>query len=42
MVLKHMRASFLNGHKGHVFKLSAADVLVVMKRTGSAQGDSFL
>ena len=30
-----MRASCLNGHGGHVFKLSAADVLVVMKRTTS-------
>ena len=31
MVLKHMRASYLNGHEGHVFKLSAADVLVVIQ-----------
>ena len=29
MVLKQMRASYPNGHEGHVFKLSAADVLVV-------------
>ena len=38
-VLRQMRTSFLNGHEGHVFKLSAADVLVVIKRTGSVQGD---
>ena len=31
-----MRTSFLNGHEGYVFKLSAADVLVVMKLTISA------
>ena len=36
MVLKQMCVGFVNGHEGHVFKLSAADVLVVMKRTGGA------
>ena len=36
MVLKQMRASYPNGHEGHVFKLSAADVLVVKKLTISA------
>ena len=34
--MKQIRASYPNGHEGHVFKLSAADVLVVMKRTGGA------
>ena len=36
MVLKQMRASYLNGHEGHVFKLSAADVLVVTELNISA------
>ena len=36
MVLKQMRATFLNGHEGHVFKLSAAVVLVVKTQTLSA------
>ena len=36
MVLKQMRASHPNGHEGHVFKLSAADVLVVTELNISA------
>ena len=36
MVLKQMRATSLNGHEGHVFKLSAAVVFVVKKRSLSA------
>ena len=36
MVLKQMRATYLNGHEGHVFKLSTADFLVVKKLTKSA------
>ena len=36
MVLKQMRASYPNGHEGHVFKLSAADVLVVTELNISA------
>ena len=36
MVQKKMRATSLNGNEGHVFKLSAAVVFVVNKRSLSA------